>query len=263
MPLYQGITGQDHLVTIAVDERGVPYYAEVDWETRRCRNLRTRIRGIYETWNGRTDQTRPRVATRRRISGVYRSGGPLSGDRTFTSTARVTGRRRGARWVGTVRGQVVFRRRGRVLEVCGMRTARWRAGRHRASLTLTGDPGDWVSQGHSYAADHRSHDVRAWSSPGSLTIEWVGTDDGEPSFAASVRIARPRAGRTYTSRDAADVSGVASACGTPDAVGTLKVERVRLDRKGRVRFLVATYEQRCYSDRPDAHRGRITFRRGW
>ena len=144
-----------------------------------------------------------------------------------------------------------------------MRRQRWRAGRHKASLTLSGDRGDWVSQGFSYQADHRSHNVRAGALPGYLNIEWVGNEEGEHSFGASFRIRRPRAGRTCTSHDAADVSGVARGCGSPDAVGTLKVERVRLDRKRRVRFLVATYEQRCHGDEPPAHRGRVTFRRGW
>ncbi|MDQ3740823.1 MAG: hypothetical protein M3389_07750 [Actinomycetota bacterium] len=262
-PLFQGITGQDHYVTIAVDARGVPQYVDIEWETRRCRNLPTPIRGVYSSWHTATGEGSPDRATRRRVSSVERLRFTLSGNRTMTVTSWVSGRRSGARWVGTIRGQAVFRRRGRVLEVCGMRRHRWRAGRHEASLTLTGDRGDWVSQGFSYEADHRSHNVRAGVQPGYVTIEWVGNEEGEHSFGASFRVRRPRAGRTYTSHDAVDVGGVARGCGSPDSVGTLKVERVRLDRKRRVRFLVATYEQRCHGDEPAAHRGRITFRRGW
>lgn len=262
-PDFQGITGQDHLVTISVDDRGVPQGVDITWETRRCWNLPTRIKGIYNTWVTSTSGLRLARATRRRLSGVSRLTGVLSENRTMTSTARVTGRRRGKRWVGTIRARVVFRRRGRVLEVCGMRPSRWRADRHRASLTLTGDVGDWVSLGNSYAADHRSHDVRAWSSLGDLAIEWIANDDGEPSFGARFSVGRPRAGRTYKGHDAADVSGDARGCGSDVQTGALKVERVRLDRKGRVRLLVATYEQRCDAKYPKAHRGRVTFRRGW
>ena len=236
---------------------------DIEWETRRCRNLPTRIKGIYNSWHSSTNGQPPARATRRRLSGLYRSTGVLTENRTMTSTVRVEGRRRGRRWVGTIRARVVFRRRGRVLEVCGMRPSRWRAGRHRASLTLTGDEGDWVSQGNSYAADHRSHDVRAWSSLGSLTIEWIGNDEGEASFGARFDVGRPRAGRTYEGHDAADVSGDARGCGSDAQKGILRVERVALDRKGRVRRLVATYEHRCHADEPEAHRGRVTFRRGW
>ncbi len=259
-PPYQGIVGRENLVEIVVDERGVPQYADIEWRTRRCRNLETRIKGVYDHYYNRTGEGKPARATRRSLSGVYRTRGTLTRDRTYTATARVTGRRRGARWVGTIHAAVVFRRRGRVLERCGMRATRWRAGRHRASLTLSG--GGWVGQGNSYAADHRSHVVRAYVVHGRVNIEWGGDDEGEPSFHAST-VGSPRTGRTYRGHDAVDVGGDARGCGSDVQTGTLVVERSRLDRLGRVISLVATYEQRCNAEYDEAHRGRITFRRGW
>lgn len=256
---YEGVTGQDRRVEIQVSEGGVPQAAVIEWQTRPCRHLRTQIKDRFRPWYSDTSGMSLRRAGPRSFTGVSRGGpGTVRGD-TWRTTARVTGRRRGKLWVGTVSARVVFRRGGRVTEVCSMRRTRWRAGRHRASLTISGD--DWVAQGNTYAADHRSHDVRASVINGGLSIEWGGDGDGEPSFGASTIAGR--AGRTYEGRDVVDVSGDARACGSDVQTGTLTVESVRYDRKGWVVALVATYEQRCDAKYPAAHRGRITFRRGW
>jgi hypothetical protein len=249
---FQGITRQQQPVTIVVKGNGRIEKVRIAWTTRDCRRPRATYEGDTEVY-GFDRLTRTRFAHREPVIRGDRRRRLLSFT-TVTMRGRLVrgGRRVADRWVGTIRARTTIRRGGRVYDRCRLRTTRWRAGRHIATLRLESEPGDPVGGGRSSTASHRDSDVTEIASrPELLWVQFEGDDQSHWSAMLWLEDEPPRA----------EISGNGRSCALSTA-SEMRVRRARRDRRGRVRYIDATFVQWC-SENPAALRGRITFRRGY
>jgi len=246
----EGVTSQWRPVQLMVDRAGAPLEFKVQWREPRCR-----LGPMGLAWE--TDLLSP----------WDRSGGGRFSERVRQVDAsyppyvvvvdiRVRGRRVSAgRWRGTFRVSARLLKRGETVRRC-RRELTWRAGLHKASLTVSGEPYEFITGGLQWSYSQLDSDVTAWVDKTWLQIEF----DGDDSVVWTVDLRPPRGFRERPRKPPpAGVSGDGRSCGYG---GSFKLTSLRLDRRGLPRALSARITQRCGADAP-ALTAELTFRRGW
>jgi hypothetical protein len=267
---FHGETAQSRAVRVVVDETGRVQRMVISWRADDCRRRRS-----YAT------VVRPRTGTDAfKVAGSYRVRG-----------TRIRFSARGTRsvdpveqWSGTFRARSTVRRRGSVIDRCGLSTT-WRAGLPQApqpspppaespppapapapepggwSAHFTSDPGDYIGQGRSWSFGPPTNDIHVTATRDQVGFRiggWVGEFAAPPGQVLE-------AGRTYDGArrwpfndDAPGLSITGEFRGCDEISGTFTVNRVEFAGPGALRTFEVTFEQHCEHMAP-ALRGTWTF----
>ena len=252
---YEGMTRQGRPATVVVGGDGRLEKVRIAWRTRDCQRRHATLEHDTEVYD-LDHSTRRRFVHREPLIRADRERRLVSFIVVRMQGRLVRGRRRvDDRWVGTIRAVATIRRHGRVYDRCRLRSTGWRAGRHAVAMHLDSEPGEPVGQGRSWDYSHRNADVTVAQFERDTLIHFRG-DDG---LDWTAQLDFPSEGEDFA--PLALISGHGFGC-APGLGSRMHIARIRLDRRGTIRFLRATFTQRCNGHTETLH-GRISFRRGY
>jgi len=168
------------------------------------------------------------------------------------------------RWAGSFRMSAVVRRGGRVFDRCHSQTVRWAASIPQASVEMTGDPGEYVTTGGSYAfstpagavfvAQLNARTLSAAAGGFELVFRVPAGHRLRPGrYANATRYPFDDHGATL------DVLGHGRGCNM--VKGEFTILSSSFDRHANLTAIVLTFEHHCEGG-PRAIRGKLRYRAG-
>ena len=169
------------------------------------------------------------------------------------------------RWHGRFAIHVTVRRHGRVVDHCAIRSKRWVAKVQNVHLEVTGEPGDYVTQGQSYSLNSVDDGFYVRNLHARDVFVTVGGFDvwfRAPPHQKFV------AGRTYTevvsyplnsNQAYFDLEGLGRGCNQWG--GQFTVTAAAADRHGILTSFAATFEEHCDGQTAPAVRGTFSLHR--